>query len=220
VTERLVPLAALAVCAVVGLSACGTTAPRREYTAADQGLAARVALRSADLPPDWRTDPTTDASPKKCYDPILSHLVITGEAASEFSEGPKGFSRFPNYASSYVLVFVSHGTAASALIRLRKTKALRCLATDFERHLPDRESSTRVSIRRLRPPRFGEQSSAAEIAIDFGKNSFTPRGYVGVVLVHRGRVFALMLFGDIGNPFDPVVERQLARAVAARMPSN
>ena len=221
-TARRVPLAALAVCAVVCLSACGTGVPRREYTDADQRLAGRITLRARDLPPDWRADPAAanGGVPRRCYDAIWTHLVITGESAAGFFEGPKDFSRSPTYASSHAVVFVSRGTAISAFIRLRRVKALRCLATDLKGHLLESESYKGVSVRALRLPGLGEHSSAAEIAIDFGAQSLARRGYIDAVLVQRGRVFALLLFGDVVNPFDPAVERQVSHMVAARMPSS
>jgi len=209
----------LAVGTVVGLSACGNSGPRREYTNADQRLAGEITFRARDLPPDWRADPTVadGGVPRHCYDAIWKHLVITGEAATGFFEGPKDFSRSPTYASSHVVVFASHGTALSALIRLTKSAALRCLAPDLESHLLESASFKRVSARPLSFPGLGEHSRADEIAIDFPKDSFVPRGYVDAVFIQRGRVFALLLFGDVANPFDPAVERQLSRAVAARM---
>jgi len=219
VTIRCAPLAVLALAGVVCLSACGSSGPRREYTTADQRLAGEITLRARDLPPDWRTDPTVAEGgvPRRCYDTIWKHLVITGEAATGFFEGPEEFSRSPTYASSRVVVFASHGTAVSALIRLTKIAAIRCLAPDLESHLLESASFKRVTVRPLSFPGLGEHSRAAEIAIDFPKDSFVPRGYVDVVFVQRGRVFALLLFGGVANPFDPAVERQLARAVAARM---
>jgi hypothetical protein len=215
-------LAGLAVGAAGCLAACGTSVPRREYTDTDQRLAAKIELRARDLPPDWRADPTPAKGgvPQDCYDAILKHLVITGEAADGFFEGPKNFSRSPNYASSYVIAFAAHGTAVSALIRLTKTPALRCLAGDLESLLPEGASVERVSVRSLRFPALGERSGATAMTIGFAKGSFVPRGYVDAVSVQRGRVVALLLFGNVGNPFDPAMERHLARAVAARMPSS
>jgi len=217
-----VPLAALALGTLVCLSACGASGPRREYTDEDQRLASKITLRASDLPPDWRADPATAGRsvPRHCYDTIWKHLVITGESAAGFFEGPKDFSRSPNYAASYVVVFVARGTAISSFIRLTKTRALRCLATDLKDHLLQGASIEHVSIRRRTPPGLGEHSAADEMTIEFGKSSSLPRGYVDAVFVQRDRVFALLLFGNITNPFDPVVERQLARVVATRMASS
>jgi hypothetical protein len=219
VRNRRVPLAAaLCVCALLWSSGCGASGPRREYTKGDQRLAAAIALRVSDLAPDWRPDPSIAHAdvPRHCYDEVWRHLVITGETATGFFEGPREFPTGPNYASSYVVVFASRGTAISALIRLRKAPSLRCLATDFKSHLPDKPKIEHVAIRPLSLPALGDRSTAAELAIDLPASGFIPRGYVDVVLVQRGRVFSLLLFGDVGYPFDPAVERQVSRAVAAR----
>ncbi len=204
--------------AVALLPRCGASGPRREYTAPDESLAAAIGLRATDLPPDWRPDPSIGKNdvPRHCYDGIWKHLVITGEAATGFFEGPREFSSGPNYASSHVLVFASRGTAISALIRLRKAPAIRCLADDLKSRLLESTSFRRVNIRPLAFPALDEHSTATRLAIDFPAFGSTARGYVDVVVDQHGPVFVLLLFGNIGHPFDPALERQLARAVAAR----
>ena len=220
--RRAAVAAIMIVAAVALLPRCGASGPRREYTKADQKLAAEIGLRAGDFAPDWRADPATGKNdvPTHCYDGIWRHLVITGEAAAGFFEGPKEFSTGPNYASSHVVVFASRGTALSALIRLRKTGSLRCLASDMKNHLFEKPTVKHVAVRPLKFTALGEHSTASDLAIDFPASSFSPRAYLDAVLVQHGRVFILLLFGDVGNPFDPALRRQVSREVAARMSRN
>lgn len=74
-----------------------------------------------------------------------------------------------------------------------------------------------MTLHPLKLAALGEHSTATDLAIDFPASSFAPRAYLDVVLVQRGRVFTLLLFGNVGDPFDPAFERQLSRVAAARM---
>lgn len=215
-------LGALAAClALAGTAAGGAGAgqgdPKKAYTAADQALAKRIALRQSDLPAGWAGKVSKDSGSKlSCqgFEPDLSDLTKTGTATSP------DFSLEQGTVYSKIDVFKTAAQTRAAYDRVVKPGLLTCLTTVVKEAGESSDVTAKILLARERPvPRVADQTTGYRIVASLESAEDKSKGtlYLDLFLLRSGRVVAAMFFSDFPQAFDQTLERSLVGKVAGRM---
>ena len=206
--------------------------------AADAALAEGAALELADLPAGWQRDGFDDWELAGCLYGLvdLSDLTVTGASAVDLLEetglfgddvsGPSSAASDPpsgagltesgaaglfssRMAASRVAVLADE-SQASAVFEWLGDPLQECLPEAFAVPPGGDLAFTDAGF-----PAFGDESQSwrlrAELPEPFGLEMVAD-----VVYFRDGRVWVLLVFAGIPDPFDPTLARELAETVAAR----
>ncbi len=210
---RLLVLVALLALAATAAAAAGKD-PRKAITAAGQARANRVAIKAGDLPgADWRSRPPTPgrASPRcPSYHPDESRLTEIGDATS------RNFVRTDGtYVSSGVAVFASASQGRAAYAALTKAALPRCLG-EFIAKSGAPGAITVIAAGSFPFPRYGDRSVAFRVLLSVLSGGKHIPGVIDAIVLHRGAVVAVLLFGATGTTLPTGLEQHVAGRVAMR----
>ena len=209
-------LAALLVLSFAATATAAERDPRREelrLNAADNALAARIAVTRADLGAGWRAARVPKSEEQTTcpgFNPDLSRFTITGKATTAY-----GHTAGASVVSA-VEVYESRAEAIGDFNAAAKPAVARCLKYALERSLRASGAPARVtSARVFAAPRVGEQRIAYRVVVLVAVNGAPFRMYVDVVVLQRGRSIVALFFTKAERPL--AARSRVARAVAARM---
>jgi hypothetical protein len=198
-----------------GAAAAPGDPERRDIRPADQAWAARVTLHARDVPTDFTgTRPTRNNAPLRCqgFQPDLSDLTITGEAASPLFQNASGTTV---YAGAEV--YKSVHDEREAWRRTARPAALRCLGRLLESVAV---SGVRVKVtRRLVrvPPRVGERAISFRIAATISGQGLSVPAWIDLLGVARGRADATLVLSGVRAAPSPALEGKLLATLARRL---
>lgn len=213
---RLITTRVLGILALVALVAAGSVSatalddskPKTVLTKGAQAWAHRIILKLSDFPPGWRAEPDkSDDKSSKCFGNDLSSLTVNGKAKS-----PNFVHGEVPYASSAASIFASGPQARKAFAALRKAFD-ECIVKVIDQ-IPDSEDTSGGP---LSFPHLGERSFAFQVVTHVKEGKLSAALYFDLVVIQRTRAIALGIFADAFTPFNPSLERRLARAMAHRM---
>jgi hypothetical protein len=211
----LTPLrASVFVALLAGVLAAGAWAaegPRKAIGAADQSRARKILLQQADLPQGWKVHPSPkDAGPQsgpECAQTKLSDLTETADVSRDFEPGAVAFSD----VESSVGMLRTRAQALTLWKRVPTERSFACAARSGA-GLP---KGSHVTFRRLAAPGIGERSVAWQFRMTIPGLPGTL--YASLVYAMKRRTFAVLVFGDLGSPFDPALARKLVLKSGARL---
>jgi hypothetical protein len=185
-----------------GLGAGGVQAagPPKQLNPSDEKTAYRLIVQLRDLPSGWRVE--ENASKSQSCAKLPSSYVVTGNAASYFSEGQT------NYIASVAGVLRTKVGSKGAYTRLSRTLPT-CLVRGAK------IVGTHISIGAMSFPRVGEKSSAWEVQALVSGDHVSTAVYLDAVLVRKQRSVGVYLFGGI-SPANVFQEVALVRRAVAR----
>jgi hypothetical protein len=197
-----------------------TTAPTAETTALPKDEAEEIAksmlLRLSDLPTGWRAQPHEESEGCAGIDKLTERYDVLAKADSkDFARGDT------TEASSSAGLFSDERTAHEALNYLEasvQSKKFRECVDDLLREQADEDITFGdVQVGQVSFPTLGDRSSAWEVVIPAKTQGFSFTAYADAVYMTTSRALAVVLFSDVGTPFDEAMRERLARIVEKRM---
>jgi hypothetical protein len=202
------------------LTAADTTAPTVETTTLPKDAAKEIAnsmlLRLSDLPTGWRAQPHEESAGCAGIDKLTERYDVLAKADSkDFARGDT------TEASSSAGLFRDERTARDALNYLEasiQSKKFRECLDDFLREQADEDVTFGdVQVGQVSFPTLGDRSSAWEVVIPAKTQGFSFTAYAEAVYMTKSSALAVVLFSDVGTPFDEEMRERLARIVEERM---
>jgi hypothetical protein len=202
------------------VTAADTTAPTVETTALPKEEAEEIArsmlLRLSDLPTGWRAQPHEESEGCAGIDKLTERYDVLAKADSkDFARGDT------TEASSSAGLFNDEQTAREALDYLEasvQSKKFRECVDDLLREQADEDVTFGdVQVGQVSFPTLGDRSSAWEVVIPAKTQGFSFTAYATAVYMTRSSALAVVLFSDVGTPFDEGMRERLARIVEKRM---
>jgi hypothetical protein len=178
-------------------------------------LAASMNLRLTDFPSGWRADPPEETGECAGIQKLSERFVLLAhEDSKDFSEGD-------SEASSSAGLFNDEATAREALNyeegAVQSSEFRDCLDRELRKRATSEVTFGDIKIGQVSFPKFGERSSAWEIAITGQTSGLSITVYLDVVFVLQSNALAVVEFTDVGTPFDEQMREHLVGVVVDRM---
>lgn len=191
----------------------------RPSAAGDGAIAGDARLRLSDLPRGW----TASARPSTKTLNGCPGLDAAKAAVSARMNSPE-FRTARATAQSATYVYSHGGDAAHWFGRLTDAGTERCFAVRLRRSLASTLRAERIHVdvrtSRLPWPPLGDNRAAERVFVRLSRSGATASADVDFIFVRVDRGIAILVVGEVGTPFDPTLERQLAVTLTHRLAAD
>jgi len=217
---------AVALLALIVVSAAAAENYQYEIVAADKALATKVVLKRADLGglKGWaggavKPDRSAEGAEDRCangYLPKESDLVVTGDAESKYTYRDVTIDTQINVFRSAAMVTTDWQRNAGY------QGLLACMRTGLADGLPKGERL--VSVTRLAFPHVGSKTFAVRVVVDVTGSGRTVPMTMDFVGFYRGRAEAMLVISGLTpeaaeREIIKAIDLRVAAAVVAKMPA-
>ncbi|MCU1450233.1 MAG: hypothetical protein JWP02_2403 [Acidimicrobiales bacterium] len=230
-------LISLCVLFVLGLAACGggksststddtsatSTAPSTAASpATDTDLAKKLVFVQGDFPPGWTGKPAdqTQTPDDKATSKELSDCVGTsGEAQQSARWKGDDFSMGQTQVGSEATVVKDEATYRKDVEAIKGSKLQTCVKDTFDKELTKQLGSapTSLDVTPLDVPKHGDLTTALRMKVGASVQGVSLDLYLDVVLMGKRRAETTATFLNLGQPFDPALQKTLVDKLGARV---
>jgi len=209
------------------LGACGgggTSNSQKADTTADKAAAVRINLRQSDFPSGWNARPY-NPTPQQATSVVqlaqcLGMAGVTSQATADV-HSPDFDMGQTTMAASNVRFARSDADASTELAAYQSAKGPDCFKQAFEpvvqARLPSGMTTSDLAVHQLDFPtlRDGTAAYQASFTLPLGGNNVPV--YSDYIVFKAGRGVVNMFTTNVGSPFDPKLEKDLAMKMVSRV---
>ncbi|MBV8236900.1 MAG: hypothetical protein JO075_14485 [Acidimicrobiia bacterium] len=224
--RRMPFVACAAVAAAAVLSACSggasSTTSQPANPAADKAAAIKINLRPSDFPTGWTSSPHQPSAQEaatlqqlaQCVGiPDLAGHTTAMERSPDFSAGQT------TSANSNVTFVKTAADASNDLAAFQSAKTPDCLKQTVvalvRQQLPG-ATPANLDVRQLQFPTLKDGTAAYQASFTISAAGTNLPVYADFIYFRSGRAEIALVTINAGSPFDPKLEQQLAKNMAAR----
>jgi len=213
-------LAALTAC---GGSGGGSTSGKAAAPAADKAAAAKIVLRPSDFPSGWTSQPHAEGPNQAATVRQLGECLGVGDPAAHTTADVNSpdFSKSQGTTAASEVRFVqTDAQAGTDLAGFQGAKATDCLKQALEsiskERLPSGLTPGELTVQQLQFPTLRDGTAAHQASFTIPVAGTNVPVYVDFIVFRAGRAEVTLATTNLGSPFDPKVEQDLAKKMADR----
>jgi hypothetical protein len=215
------------VAALAALTACGggggSSNSKAAAPAADKVAATKVVLKPADFPSGWTAQAHAVGPNQAATVRQLGECLGIGDPATHTSADVNSpdFSKSQGTTAASEARFVQTDAQASAdLAGFQGPKATDCLKTALEsiskERLPSGLTPSELTVQQLQFPTLKDGTAAHQASFTIPVAGTNVPVYVDFIVFRAGRAEVTLATTNLGSPFDPKLEQDLAKKMADR----
>jgi hypothetical protein len=215
----------------IAVTACGSddndtteasTSPLTTLSAAaDLDTAKKLVLVAADLPPGWTAEPddqTAGAGSDARADELAICTGTSGKASETADWNGDEFSMGTSEVSTDVSMVKDEATFRRDAEAIKGPKVQTCVKDAITKMLsPLGAAPDSVEVTPLEVAEFGDVSVGYRITATLAARGQTQTIYLDLIMIGKNRAQTTTTFSNVGEPFDPTLQRSLIAKVGAKV---